>query len=538
MSVVFEILITSEPIKHEACLRNIRKEFKSRPKPLFDKKTAAETKLDGFYRLKLRIKTSEAWQVAERIMAIDGVEDVDPEVEQVDELIDMESDQQELEAPLRADMPPPNWIHKNSRFKEAISYAIQQAKNGEGAYKGGHAGIRIAQLDTGYTHHPEIATIRKELGWNYVYTWWDRLLSWLYNRKHAKRVALDRLKSFRPFTWPAHGTATAAIIIGKPTSNMEITSELKDRTDGVFPEVDLIPYRISKTVVSFNNKVAHAALQAISDGCKVITMSHAGILMKRSWKEAAAAAYEAGVIWVAATGSHLKNIKTVWLYPAKFPEVITAAASKYDDTVWEKSFMGNKVEISAPGYQIYVPYAAKGRKFQYRWSEGTSFSTPMVAAAAALWLAHHSEEKLEKEYAHGWQKVEAFRYCLKESANTPTSWNKELHGEGLLDAYKLITIPLPDPELLIHATKGITMPAPDSNEKRKRYICDKEICYLTAKAKIEMKDDRKGDTYDYVKKKASPTTTARIKEVVEVNDGDNSTLLKAHVKKYAEGMNY
>lgn len=538
MALLFEILLTTEPIRRQECLQKIQKEFKAKPKPLFDPNASNNTSLEGFYKLKLKVREQDAWLMANKLMSIDGVEDVDPEVQQVSELIELEKDEREISDVISFDNPPANWIHENSRFKEAISYAIARAQEGKGAYSGGESGIKIAQLDTGYSNHPEISKIRRDQGWNYVYTFWDRVRSFLFDHKHAIRVAEDRLRTFRPFKWPAHGTATAAIIIGMPTANRGIKSELKDRTDGVFPYVDLIPYRISETIISFNNKVAHAALQAIQDGCKVITMSHAGILRKRSWKEAASAAYEAGVIWVAATGSHIKNIKTVWLYPAKFPEVITAAASKYDNTVWEKSFMGNKVEIAAPGYQIYVPYAEKRKNFQYRWSEGTSFSTPMVAAAASLWLAHHGDEKLDRQYPQKWQRVEAFRYCLKHSANTPDGWNKELHGEGLLDVKKLIELDLPQPEQLKHATKGTVTKSLRSEEEKVKYISDKEITYLTAEAKIKLKDERKEETYEYVKKKACPLTAKRIEGIVEVNDEDNSKLLKAHVKEFAEEWNY
>ncbi|MDN5203748.1 S8/S53 family peptidase [Fulvivirgaceae bacterium BMA10] len=539
MKVLFEIFLTGEPEKRKACIQKINEEFNVKLKPLFEHHASLNTSMDLFYKMSLKTNESDAWIVANKLMAIEGVEDVDPAVYEMNEAIELEPDQDEIEgANESTETPHPNWIHKNSRFSDAISYAKEEGQKGRGNYTGGQSGIKIAQLDTGYSNHPEIAAVKKEQGWNYVYTIWDRIRSLLFNWKPAKRVAKDRLRTLRPFKWAAHGTATAAIIIGQPTLNRGITSKSKDRTDGVFPYVDLIPYRVSETIISFNNKVAHAAFQAIKDGCKIITMSHAGLLRKRSWKEAAAAAYEAGVIWVAATGSHIKNIKTVWLYPAKFPEVITAAASKPDDTVWEKSFAGNKVEISAPGYQIYVPFARKGRKYRYKWSEGTSFSTPMVAAAAALWLAHHGEKKLTEVYDKGWQQVEAFRWCLKKSANTPAVWDKELHGEGLLDVRKLLEIDLPPKDGLVHATKGKLTKKMENEEAKKRYIQDKEITYLTACAKMELRDERKNETYDFVKKRASSISVDRIREIVEVNDEDNSELLKAHVKKHAEDWNY
>ncbi|MEL7004513.1 MAG: S8 family serine peptidase [Bacteroidota bacterium] len=268
MAVHFELLITNEPSKRSQCLENIRKEFKKKPKPLFDSYASANTSLEGFYNLKLSIKEKDAWSVANKLMTIEGVEDVDPEVQQANDLIELEKDEREIGHVTPDDKPPANWIHDNSRFREAVSYAIEQGQGGNGAYAGGESGIKIAQMDTGYSNHPEISKIRKEEGWNYVFTFWDRVKALLFDRKPAIRVARDRLRTFRPFKWPAHGTATAAIIIGQYTGNKGIKSDLKDRTDGVFPHVDLIPYRISETIISFNNKVAHAALQAIKDGCK------------------------------------------------------------------------------------------------------------------------------------------------------------------------------------------------------------------------------------------------------------------------------
>ena len=524
----FEIFLTENANQHRNAKKEINKRFKGKLKPLFPTGGGS----DGFYQIDIKCDEQQAWEIARAMVKIPGVLDVDPDVE------DNGNDIPEVDDEAVNDRPSPVWYHENINLNEARKYALAAFETGDGEFSGTPTGIRIAQFDTGYTDHPEIMGIRKDLGYNYVYTILDRILA-IFRGKPSVRDARDRLRNFKPFKWAAHGTATAGVIIGGNTQGIDNSEVSADLANGIFPHVDLIPYRISETIISFNCKMAHAAYQAIEDNCKIITMSHAGLLRKRSWKEAVKAAYEAGIIWVAAGGSHVPNFGRIWLYPARFPETIATAASTHENKPWEKTFSGGAIDISAPGFDIYIPYSRKKNQFKYRWSEGTSFSTPITAAAAAFWLAHHGENKLSNLYREGWQRVEAFRKVLKDSCRRPAGWEIEKYGEGILDVEQLLKSPLPEANSLSRAV-GSENKVQDlkTDEEFEEMITDKEITYLTCREKVCNKHDNDQGLYQQVMKRASAKTREKIEKVCDKDDREKGELLKQHVKAFAGRWGY
>jgi subtilisin family serine protease len=79
------------------------------------------------------------------------------------------------------------------------------------------------------------------------------------------------------------------------------------------------------------------------------------------------------------------------MYPAAFPEVIGVAATDWFGNLAGFSNFGPTVSLAAPGAKMFVayPHAACGIDQSdpegcYGWADGTSFSSPMVAGAAAL----------------------------------------------------------------------------------------------------------------------------------------------------------
>ncbi len=444
----------------------------------------------------------------------------------------------------------PGWFHVQPRFNDAVKYAVKECEEQRGNYCGGETGIKVGQLDTGYTDHPEVVKLKKEDGRSYVdLPFWIRWFN-----PSSRRPGKDPVVEIPLLSWASHGTSSASVLIGTGTGEQEFADGKKDRTNGVFPFVDVIPYRISRSVISFTDNLAEGALQAMVDGCKIITVSHARLYRSSFLDAVIAQSYEDGIIWVAAAGTHVAKVKKIWIYPAKYPETIALAASTINDEPWEKTHAGVAVDICAPGYRIYRPYAFRKFKlfgpikYSYSYSDGSTFATPIAAGAAALWLAHHGEEKLNQHYPRGWQRVEAFRAVLKASAKPHSDERfKELYGAGIMDVEKLLKTPLPDAGTLKHM--GTSGPAPeiDAAEGKVNRITNKELAYYTGQAKVETDDKQDDELYKYVEKRLSPKAVEVIESIVEkgkqfaksvdpdLNKNPFSEALKQHIKSFLNG---
>jgi len=467
----FELLLAAEPSVQAECKREISRRFGCLPEPVCEASSNGEpSRLDEFFEITLKVEPHNVWDTARELAGINGVLDVDPDVpmnREMDKHIALLAGKGEEEVTAKAaeekeELPDPGWFHEQTRFPHAIQYAREEYAAQRGKYDGVETGIRVGQIDTGYTHHPEVAKMKKESGHNYVPPAW--FFRWLRPRWRLK--AKDPVIKVPLFSWGSHGTGSAGVFIGTDTGQRNIikVKGKEDRTDGVFPFVDMIPYRVGSSVISFSDNMARAGAQAIRDGCKVITVSHANLIPKRMLKEVIAESYEKGIIWVAAAGTHVARFKKIWIYPAKLPETIAVAASTPQGEPWEWTHGGVRVDICAPGYKIYKPYASRPfwlfglPRYGYSYSIGSTFSTPITAAAAALWLAHHGEEKLNRQYPEPWQRVEAFRYVLKTSAAPHKEETyKKYYGAGLLDVEALLKCPLPNAALLTPA-RPITPP--------------------------------------------------------------------------------
>ncbi|UCE06031.1 MAG: S8/S53 family peptidase [bacterium] len=553
--ITFELFLTPDKSIQEQSKQEILKKFGARLEPLVDaEKQPDDYKLGNFFEITLKVEKDKIWEGVRKLIEIDGVLDVDPVVPaKFDKdlaYLESQGEKEEKKKQDKRQRPDAGWFHNPIRFREAIEYAKTEHEAGRGCYAGGETMVKIGQLDTGYSDHPEVVKIKKNKGWNYVAPpFWIRLFkrSWRQDPK-------DRLIKIPVIKWASHGTSSASVMIGIDTDRLKIAKGYMDRTNGVFPYVDLIPYRISDSIISFHNNMARAAAQAIVDGCKIITASHAQLIKSRMLEQVAEEAYENGIIWVAAAGTHIARVKKIWIFPARFPEVLAIAASTQEGEPWELTHGGVAVEICAPGYDIYRPMARRSffglfgkPKYEYSWSEGSTFSAPITAAAAALWLAHHGEKKLNQLYKEPWQRVEAFRKVLRESA-TPhrkDEYNK-YYGTGILNVEQLLKTALPKAEQLKHVDEK---PArPDESKATARtinYVTDKELTYWTCHAKVKTEDQKDDELYNYVYEKSSnkarevlKNVTGKIEEFADESkpgfqNNPNSEALKSYIKEFA-----
>src|SRR6185295_5338710 len=101
-----------------------------------------------------------------------------------------------------------------------------------------------------------------------------------------------------------------------------------------------------------------------------------------AWQPVFDAAYEAGVLVVAAAGNNNRNEP---FYPASFHHVISVAATTNGDAKASFSNFGPAVDIAAPGSSITSTYVGS----TYRSMSGTSMATPHVVGLAALVRSYH-----------------------------------------------------------------------------------------------------------------------------------------------------
>jgi subtilisin family serine protease len=168
--------------------------------------------------------------------------------------------------------------------------------------------------------------------------------------------------------------------------------------------------------------VATAIYDAVAAHVRVISMSLANFSCAADPSQcgpdpddAAAVEYALAhnVVVVAAAGNDGLNSPT---YPASYPGVLSVAATDDSGGVQPFSQWGMAANIATPGSKIVSTWNDGG----YAVLSGTSMSTPQVAAAAALMIAHNPT-------LTGPQITE-----LLESTARPTSGGNPING-GLLD---------------------------------------------------------------------------------------------------------
>ncbi|MEK9505499.1 S8 family peptidase [Gaopeijia maritima] len=378
-----------------------------------------------------RIRLSTAWNHCARLRAAPEVAFAepslttvghDPDPRQVAHLFAPFEHALAPEARLTGDDPLPcaehnrHWSLQLCRVPEA--WALEPAPGGRSR----GAGIVVGHPDTGYTEHPEIwdtphPRIRAADGWDFADD----------DAEARDPLAGGFLRQ------PGHGTATSSVIM---------STVLADEVTGVAPEAELIPIRVTTSVVLLTfARLARAIHHAVDRGAHVVSISLGGPVRSRALDEATAWAASQGVIVLAAAG----NIWPFVVFPARLPQVIGVGACNCADGVWKKSARGGGVDLSAPGEGVWragIEGSNTAPRFTTGMGYGTSFAVATCAGAAALWLAHHGRARLLERFGPEGL-VHAFRTLLLESCRVPDDWDSTRDGVGILDARALLEAPLP-----------------------------------------------------------------------------------------------
>jgi len=123
--------------------------------------------------------------------------------------------------------------------------------------------------------------------------------------------------------------------------------------------------------------IATAIRYAVDHGAHVINMSFSTTQDSQALKDAIDYAHKAGVVLVASAGNDNTDKPTL---PASIGDVIGVAATDLQDLKATFSNFGGHIQVAAPGVNIIAPYPGG----YYAMVSGTSFSSPIVAAEAAL----------------------------------------------------------------------------------------------------------------------------------------------------------
>jgi len=167
-----------------------------------------------------------------------------------------------------------------------------------------------------------------------------------------------------------HGTAVAGTI-GAATDNAAGIA-------GVAWNVKIMPLVVldSTNYASYSN-IAAAITWAADRGARVISISIMGTAASSTLQSAVDYAWSKNALVIAAAGNN--NASTPG-YPAACNRVVAVGATTSTDTKASFSNYGSWIDVVAPGASIYTTNRGGG----YGSWNGTSFSTPITAAVAAL----------------------------------------------------------------------------------------------------------------------------------------------------------
>ncbi len=294
-------------------------------------------------------------------------------------------------------------------------------------------GVIVGHPDTGFTRHPEIL---------------DRLLIERgYDFESDDSNAEDPLEGSEwKLQFPGHGTGTSSVIVSPRGPQGKYPGDPTGKAvKGIAPGAQLIPLRISKSVVLWNGStlnLARAIKFAADAGAHVISMSLGTGFPNPLLLNAIRNAQRRGVIVCAAAGNYVKIV--VW--PAAYADVIAVAACNAVRRPWKHSSRGSEVDVSAPGESVWGARSVRsdeGITPDVSRGSGTSYAVAAVAGIAAVWLSYHGRDNLAARY--GEEKIPLiFNQILRRSCEQEQDWETGRYGAGIVNAEKVLTAALPD----------------------------------------------------------------------------------------------
>lgn len=178
-----------------------------------------------------------------------------------------------------------------------------------------------------------------------------------------------------------HGTEVATLIAGQGIDNGPV---------GIAPQAKILPVHVTSpsggSSVNAGTAEDNGIKYAVDHGAQVINMSNGSTAPSATscdpgLQSAVNYALAHNVILFASAGDTNLNGSTPQ-EPATCPGVIGVGGVEPDGSLWSGSTQGSYVSLAAPGDHMYVVSA--DNQHTSTISNGTSFSAPLAAAAAAL----------------------------------------------------------------------------------------------------------------------------------------------------------
>jgi hypothetical protein len=248
-------------------------------------------------------------------------------------------------------------------------------------------GVVVAVIDTGVDRtHPDLANVAwtnaAEIAGNGI----DDDLNGYVDDKNGWNFASSNSNTLDTY---GHGTLVAGLIAAEQDNGIGMA--------GVATGVRIMALRNGEGGTSYVSRSIEALYYAVDHGAQVVNMSFGGANYSMAFAEAIRYASDHGVVLVASSGN--SSVESISHYPSGYRGVISVGASDDSDQVATFSNYGPAVHLVAPG--------GGGSDFSGRTilgsratnttlglavdashvrSSGTSFSSPMVAATAAMLL--------------------------------------------------------------------------------------------------------------------------------------------------------
>ena len=165
---------------------------------------------------------------------------------------------------------------------------------------------------------------------------------------------------------------------------------------------------------------------SVNNGMQVISMSLGTTSDVQSLHDACDAAYNAGIVLVAAAGNsgNSRGTGDNIVYPAKYTSVIAVGATDKSDSRASWSSTGPALELVAPGVDVNSTWLGG----TYAVKSGTSMACPHVSGTAALVMAAYPS----------WTNVQVREQLQNTADDLGAAGKDNQYGYGLVDAYEAV----------------------------------------------------------------------------------------------------